>query len=219
MKYKCLVLDHDDTVVQTERCIGYPYFKEYLAKIRPGTELTFRQYVEDCNNMVFADVCRLRWNMTEEEQAQEYQGWKIYYRDHPRPIFPGIDRLIARQKAEGGLVCVASLSRRDDILSDYATHFGIVPDAVYDYEMPADQRKPHPWPLLDLMKRFDLKPEEILVLDDMKLGWMMANAAGVDIAYAAWSKAEFPHLMEEMKGLCRYTFEEVDQLLQFLFEE
>ena len=53
----------------------------------------------------------------------------------------------------------------------------------------------------------------------MKLGWMMANAAGVDIAYAAWSKAEFPHLMEEMKGLCRYTFEEVDQLLQFLFEE
>ena len=32
LKYKCLVLDHDDTVVQTERHIGYPYFKEYIEK-------------------------------------------------------------------------------------------------------------------------------------------------------------------------------------------
>ena len=102
LKYKCLVLDHDDTVVQTERYIGFPYFKDFLAEIRPGTELTFRQYVEDCNNMVFADVCRLRWNMTDEEQAREYQGWKAYYRDNPHPIFPGIDQVIARQKAAGG---------------------------------------------------------------------------------------------------------------------
>ena len=70
LKYKCLVLDHDDTVVQTERYIGFPYFKDFLAEIRPGTELTFRQYVEDCNNMIFSDVCRLRWNMTEEEQEK-----------------------------------------------------------------------------------------------------------------------------------------------------
>ena len=28
LKYPCLVLDHDDTVVQTERAIGYPYFRQ-----------------------------------------------------------------------------------------------------------------------------------------------------------------------------------------------
>ena len=219
LKYKCLVLDHDDTVVQTERYIGYPYFKDFLAKIRPGTELTFRQYVEDYNNMVFADVCRLRWNMTDEEQAQEYQGWKAYYRDNPHPIFPGIDRVIARQKAEGGLICVASLSREQEILRDYEEHFGIVPDAVYDCELPPEKRKPNSWPLQDIMERFSLKAEEILVVDDMKLGWMMANAVGVDIAYAAWSKAEFPDLTEEMRGLCQYSFDNVEQFLYFLFEE
>ena len=219
LKYKCLVLDHDDTVVQTERTIGYPYFRDYIEQIRPGQTLSFPEYIRDCNNMVFADVCRLRWNMTDEEQAREYQGWKAYYRDNPHPIFPGIDQVIARQKAGGGLVCVASLSREEDILRDYDTHFGIAPDAIYDYELPADKRKPSPWPLQDMMAQFDLKPEEILVVDDMKLGWMMANAAGVDTAYAAWSKAEFPDLTAEMRGLCRYSFDDVEEFLNFLFGE
>ena len=116
-------------------------------------------------------------------------------------------------------MCVVSLSREEDILRDYNTHFGIVPDAIYDYELPSDKRKPSPWPLQDMMARFNLKPEEILVVDDMKLGWMMANAVGVDIAYAAWSKAEFPDLTAEMRGLCRYSFDSAEQFLRFLFEE
>ena len=33
LKYPCLVLDHDDTVVQTEKAIGYPYFRDYIARI------------------------------------------------------------------------------------------------------------------------------------------------------------------------------------------
>ena len=39
LKFKCLVLDHDDTIVQTERTIGYPYFRDYIARIRPGQTL------------------------------------------------------------------------------------------------------------------------------------------------------------------------------------
>ncbi len=219
LKYKCLVLDHDDTVVQTERYIGYPYFRDFLAEIRPGTNLSFEQYVKDCNNMVFADVCRLCWNMTDEEQAQEYQGWKAYYRDNPHPIFPGIEKIIARQKAEGGLICVVSLSRKDDILRDYDEHFGIRPDAVYDNDVPSHMRKPSPWPLEDIMENFSLKPEEILVVDDMKLAWMMANPLHVPVAYAAWSKEEFPELTQEMRTLCDFTFDTTQQLYSFLFGE
>ena len=40
LKYRCLVLDHDDTVVQTEKAIGYPYFRDYIARVRPGKNLT-----------------------------------------------------------------------------------------------------------------------------------------------------------------------------------
>ena len=34
-KYKCLVLDHDDTVVNSTASIHYPSFIEYLEDFRP----------------------------------------------------------------------------------------------------------------------------------------------------------------------------------------
>ena len=72
LRYKCLVLDHDDTVVQTEKAIGYPYFKEYIERVRPGHSLTYPEYVADCNNMIFADMCRRKWQFTDEELLEEY---------------------------------------------------------------------------------------------------------------------------------------------------
>ena len=219
LKYKCLVLDHDDTVVQTERTIGYPYFRDYIERIRPGQTLSFPEYVRDCNNMVFADMCRQRWNMTEAELTEEYLGWKAYSRVNVPEVCPGIGSVIRRQKALGGLVCVSSLSTREIIERDFLHHFGFLPDAVYDYDLPADRRKPEVYSLTDIMARFSLKPEEVLMVDDMKLGWMMAKAVNVPTAFAAWSKAEFPELMQEMQSLCDYTFGSAEALEQFLFEE
>ena len=219
LRYKCLVLDHDDTVVQTEKAIGYPYFKEYIERVRPGHSLTYPEYVADCNNMIFADMCRRKWQFTDEELLEEYLGWKAYSLQHMPPIFPGIDRIIHRQKEEGGLVCVSSLSSRDNITRDYAEHFGMQPDVIYDYDLPQEQRKPNPYSLLDIMARYDLAPEEILVVDDLKLAWRMAHPLGVPVAFAAWGKQEFPELAEEMRTLCDFSFDTTESLEHFLFEE
>ena len=35
MRYKCLVLDHDDTVVNSTATIHYPCFCEFLKEVRP----------------------------------------------------------------------------------------------------------------------------------------------------------------------------------------
>ena len=35
MKYKCLVLDHDDTVVDSTATIHFPSFVKYLEDYRP----------------------------------------------------------------------------------------------------------------------------------------------------------------------------------------
>ena len=217
LKYPCLVLDHDDTVVQTERSIGYPYFLAYLQKIRPGAQLSFQQYVLDCQNMLFPDMCREKWGFTEEEQREEYAGWQEYCRSHIPPIFPGIDRIIRRQKAEGGLVCVASLSSLENITRDYRHHFGFLPDAIYHNDLPRHQRKPNPWPLEDLMEKFSLKPADILMVDDMKMGWSMASALGTDTAYAAWGRQDFPDLMTEMKEICSFSFDSTEEFEDFLF--
>ena len=201
LKFPCLVLDHDDTVVQTERAIGYPYFRDYIERIRPGMTLSFESYVRDCNNMVFADMCRQRWNMTEQELLEEYVGWKAYSRQNIPPVCDGMERVIRRFKEAGGIICVASLSTREIIVRDYMYHFGFTPDAVYDYDLPAAQRKPNAFAIEDIMRRFALRPEQMLVVDDMKLGWDMAAKCAVPTAYAAWSKMDFPDLASEMKKI------------------
>ena len=217
LRYPCLVLDHDDTVVETEKSIGYPYFRDYIEKIRPGKTLSYAQYVSDCNNMVFADMCREKWQMTEEEEREEYLGWKAYSRLHIPPVCEGMDRIIRRHKALGGLICVASLSTKEIIDRDFMSHFGFLPDAVYDYELPKELRKPNPYALLDIMERFNLKPEQLLMIDDMSMGCQMAKAVGVASAFAGWSKSEFPELCKDMDGSCDFSFYSTKELEDFLF--
>ena len=118
LKYPCLVLDHDDTVVQSEKTIGYPFFCYILNEFRPGETISLEDYVRDCHNYGFAEMCRRRWNFTEEEQVAEYRGWMDYVKTHIPDAFPGIGDIIRRQKEEGGMICVVSHSSVEKI-SEY----------------------------------------------------------------------------------------------------
>ena len=218
LKFPCLVLDHDDTVVQTEKTLGYPYFCYILDQFRPGQTISFHDYVHDCHELGFAEMCRKRWQFTQEEQKEEYRGWMEYVMTHIPEVFSGIGDVIRRQKEAGGLVCVVSHSSQKNITRDYAHHFGIAPDAIYGWDLPENQRKPNPYPLLDIMERYQLSPKDILVVDDMKLAWKMAHPLGVPIAFAAWGKEEFPELSKEMRRLCDFTFESPEKLEEFLFK-
>lgn len=218
LKFPCLVLDHDDTVVQTEKTLGYPYFCYILDQFRPGQTISFHDYVHDCHELGFAEMCRKRWQFTQEEQKEEYRGWMEYVMTHIPEVFSGIGDVIRRQKEAGGLVCVVSHSSQKNITRDYAHHFAIAPDAIYGWDLPEDQRKPNPYPLLDIMERYQLSPKDILVVDDMKLAWKMANPLGVPVAFAAWGKEEFPELSNEMRQLCDFTFESPVKLEEFLFK-
>ena len=218
LKYPCLVLDHDDTVVQTEKTIGYPYFCYILDRFRPGETISFKDYVHDCHNYGFAEMCRRRWQFTEDEQKAEYAGWMDYVITHIPEVFPGIADVIRRQKEAGGLICVVSHSSVRNITRDYQHHFGLLPDAIYGWDYPEHLRKPNPFPLEDTMRRFSLTPKDILVVDDMKLAWMMAHPLDIDIAFAGWGKQEFPALSEEMRSICNYSFDTAQELTKFLFE-
>lgn len=217
LKYPCLVLDHDDTVVQTEKTIGYPYFRYILEQFRPGVEVSLQRFVNDCHRLGFADMCRELYQFTPQELQEEHEGWTGYVRTHIPDIFPGIDRIIKRQKELGGLVCVVSHSAFENISRDYNVHFGFQPDAIYGWDYPEEQRKPNPYPLLDIMERYNLTPKDLLVVDDTKLACQMAESAGVEIAFAAWSKEDFPLLAEEMRSLCQYSFDTVEEFEKFLF--
>ncbi len=219
LKYPCLVLDHDDTVVQSEATVNFPFFQYILAQWRPGRTVTLQEYVSGCCQLGFANMCRQRYGFSEQELVDEYLGWKEYIKTHIPTPFPGIGNIIRRQKEEGGLICVVSHSCIQNITRDYSTYFGVLPDDIYGWDLPEEKRKPSPFPLEDIMAKHHLSPGQLLVVDDMKPAWQMASSAGVPIAFAAWGRQEYPEILEEMRSLCDFSFDTTKELEKFLFEE
>ena len=187
MKYKCLVFDHDDTVVNSTATIHHPCFVEYLKAFYPGESISLEDYFLLNFEPGFVPMCRERYGMTDEDLAFEARYWQDYVKNHIPAAYPGIREIMEKQKAEGGLVCVVSHSFDYNIRRDYAANALPEPDAVYGWERPENQRKPWPFPLEDIMRRFSLRPSELLMIDDLKPGYDMALAAKVDFAAVGWS--------------------------------
>ena len=217
LKYPCLVLDHDDTVVASEIAVNYPCFLEALEKFRPGEWMDHPEFVRWCFQYEFADFLRIRYGFTSEEGREEYMMWKEYARTHIPPACTGIREIILEQKRRGGLVCVASLSSRETILRDYDLHIGVRPDLIFSADDPVC--KPDPYPLEQIMETYHLSPAELLVVDDLKTGLQMAKAAHVPIAAAFWCRQDAPEIIEYMTERCDFAFHSTADLYRFLFRE
>ena len=218
LRYKCLILDHDDTVVQSEATVNYPFFVDFLKEYRPGMTITQHEYISGCFQPGYIEMCKQRFGFTDEELLIEYNGWKEYIQHHIPTVFPGIGNVIQRFKAAGGLVCVVSQSAQANIARDYRFHFDMDADDIYGWDLEAEHRKPSPWAIRQVMAKYNLSPSEILVVDDMKAAVQMARDADVKIAFAGWGRKEYPLICEEMEKLCDYSFYSTEDLSQFLFD-
>ena len=217
-KYPCLILDHDDTVVQSEKTINYPYFCYILDQFRPGQKITWEEYIQGCYQLGFTEMCRQKYEFSEDELSEEYKGYKEFIHSHIPAPYPGIAEIIHRHKAEGGILCVISHSDMATITRDYKTHFGILPDQIFGWDLPEKKRKPHTYPLECILKKYGLSPSQLLIVDDMKPAWEMAHKLGVPTAFAAWSKTDVPQVFKEMTNLCDFSFSSPKELKKFLFD-
>ncbi len=217
LKFPCLVLDHDDTVVQSEATIHYPYFCYILDQLRPGATITYQEYLDGCFYTGFVEMCRQKYHFTPEEIQTEFLGWREYIRTHIPEPFPGFHSILQHQKEESGIICVVSHSTKEIITRDYLHHFGFMPDEIYGAELPEHQCKPSPYPLEQIMEKYGYSPKELLVIDDLKPGWEMARSVGAPVAFAKWGKLGNPVICEEMTRLCDYNFSSVKALEEFLF--
>ena len=216
LKYPCLVMDHDDTVVQSEATVNYPFFVYILDQFRPGTTITLEQYVDGCCNLGFARMCREWYGFTEQELVDEYLGWQEYIQTHIPAPFPGIGRLLRRQREAGGLICVVSHSWASYIRRDYRSWGAPEPELIYDWSLPACFRKPSPWPLWEISRILGVAPREMLMVDDLQPGRSMARSAGVDFAAAGWAEA-VPDVRLDMQTGGGVYCESVSQLANLLF--
>ena len=216
LKYPCLVLDHDDTTVNSTATVHYPCFVEYMEKYFPDVHLTLEEYFRynfDPGVVeMFTKICGMTWEQMLEEEAY----WKEYVKHHIPKAYPGIREILLEQKKRGGKICVVSHSFSENILRDYRENGLPEPDLVYGWECPPEQRKPDPWPLHRIMEKFGLQAQEMLVVDDLKPGYDMAAAAGVPFAAAGWAN-DIPEIEKFMRENTPRYFKTIAGLRNFLF--
>ena len=77
MKYKCLILDHDDTIVNSSATIHYPSFVEYLRDYRPELKdnYTFESFIVKNFDPGIISLLRDEVGLSEEEMQHEEEYW------------------------------------------------------------------------------------------------------------------------------------------------
>ena len=219
MKYKCLVLDHDDTVVNSTATIHYPCFVEYLEKYRPelAKNYTLEDYFIKNFHPGILSLLRDEVGLSPEEVLHEEKYWSEYVKNHIPLSYAGIGEIIAEFRRQGGIIAVDSHSYSEYIIRDYKHNRLPAPDVIYGWDLPKEQRKPAPDTLFMLMEKYSLSPSEILVVDDLKPGYDMARGAGVDFAAAGWAY-DVREISEFMKMNCDYYLASVEELSSLLFD-
>ena len=219
MKYKCLVLDHDDTVVASSEAIHYPSFIEYLKDFRPElvNNYTFESFIIKNFDPGIVSLLQDEVGLNDEEMKHEEEYWLEFIRTRFPRAFDGMHDIIADFKEKGGIVAVVSHSMTHYIVRDYEHNKLPMPDVIYGWDIPKENRKPSPWCILDLCEKYNLRPEEILVVDDLKPGYDMARGAGAHFAAAGWAY-NVPEIAEFMKKNCDYYFSDISELKALLEE-
>ena len=216
MKYRCLILDHDDTVVKSTPDIHYPSFISALKTLRPNmSSLSLEEFVSYCFSPGFSELCKDILKFNKDEQEYQYRIWKRYTKENSPDFYPGFPELIKEYKESGGLICVVSHSESEQILRDYNIHCGLSPDLIFGWELEEYQRKPNPYPIIEIMKKFNLNSNEMLVIDDLKPGLDMARSCNVKFAAAGWSHI-IPEIEDYMRNNSDYYFPTVEILKKFI---
>ena len=162
---------------------------------------------------LFTKICGMTWEQMLDEEAY----WKEYVKHHVPKAYPGIREILTEQRRRGGKICVISHSFTENILRDYRENDLPEPDLIFGWESPPEQRKPAVYPLEQTMKTFRMRPEELLVIDDLKPGYDMAKAAGVPFAAAGWAN-DIPQIENFMRKNCGLYFKRVEELQEYLYK-
>lgn len=220
MRYKCLVLDHDDTAVDSTASIHYPCFVEYLEKFYPqfAGRYSLSEYFRKNFVPGIVELFRDELGFSAEELAAEEAFWAEYVKGKIPRAYPGIRELLCDYIGAGGILVVDSHSYTENILRDYRENGLPTPARVYGWDLPPACRKPSPYTVLEVMKDFHLSADEVLAVDDLKPGYDMARAAGVDFAASGWAY-DVPEIEAFMREHSDRYCKSVDDLRRVLLEE
>jgi phosphoglycolate phosphatase/pyrophosphatase PpaX len=219
LRFKCLIIDHDDTAVSSTAEIHYPAHREMMKELRPNLPVPTMEtwFLKNFDPGVIEYMVG-ELNMSETELLREFEIWRSYTSTRIPHFFPGILELLREFRRAGGRVVVVSHSERDLIERDYRARTEgdpFLPDLIFGWDHDETRRKPHPWPAQQTLAAFGLEPREAIILDDLKPGVLMGHASGIPVAAAGWGHS-IPTIRAYMEANCKGYFSTIESFASYL---
>jgi len=218
-RYRCLVLDHDDTAVDGTRKVHYPAHRRAMEVLRPGVEPVDLDtwFAKNFDPGILGYLVG-ELGLSEAEMEVEHRIWREFTAREVPEFYPGFMDALHEYQVRGGLVVIVSHSEERVIRAHYAAASDgqrVTPDLVFGWDLGPDRRKPDPYPVHETLRRLRLEPRDVLVVDDLKPGIDMAQAAGVDAAAVFWSH-DIPAIRDYMRAACVACFDTVPEFAEFV---
>lgn len=219
MRYRCLILDHDDTAIDSTREVHHPAHLRSMEVLRPGVEpVDLETWFRKNFDPGITAYLENELGFSPEEMEVENRIWREFNLRGTSRFFPGFLEGLARYQDLGGRFVVSSHSESPVIRAHYRAGLNgtnLQPELVFGWDLGPEKRKPHPYAIHETLRRLDLQPEEVLVVDDLKPGVDMARTAGVDAAAAGWCH-NIPTIRSFMRRECVATFETVKEFAEYI---
>jgi len=155
------------------------------------------------------DYLTVELRLSEEELAEEFRIWRRFTRGRLAGFYPGILDALKEYRSLGGKTVVVSHSEKRIIEWHYGVQ-GFLPDLILGWVEDETKRKPSPWPVYRVLEVFNAGLNDILVVDDLKPGVLMARQAGVRIAAAGWGH-RIALIEDYMRATCDMYLRSIDE--------
>lgn len=182
--YKAVIFDIDGTMLDTARMNILPL--QTMLKRELGKEYTYQElepYVAYSGTVILDKL-----GIPKSENARVLSDWIQLIQESGIISTPydGIEKVLSFLKQHGVLLGIVSSKE----IKQY--HFDIAQkgmDVYFDAVVLADdteKHKPHPDPMLECLRRLQVKAEDVLYVGDTDADAICAKVCGCDFAYASW---------------------------------
>jgi len=222
MKYTCLLIDHDDTAVDSTPAIHYPAHREQMIRLNREKEiLNLEDWFRVNYHPGIRPFLKEQLRLKPEEEKLCYAIWREFTLTRTPPFFPGMMEFLEKFTSRGGAVFVVSHSEEEVIRRHYMEQKdcpGFMPHGIFGWNGNPEQTKPHTWPVDQISHRFGYKKENMLMMDDLKPGIIMAQRAGVDSLGAGWSHS-IPEIQDDLARESTVFFQDREKAFQWVLDQ
>jgi phosphoglycolate phosphatase/pyrophosphatase PpaX len=219
LRFTCVILDHDDTAVDSTASIHYQAHVEVMRILRHDQEpISLDGWFLKNFDPGIMEYLINELHFDETEIEKEYEVWRDFTTSSTPHFYPGFIEALIKYRKRGGIVAVVSHSEKTLIERDYLSHNGpepFMPDIIFGWDYDESKRKPSLYPIHGIMHTYALAAKEMLVVDDLKPGVVMAQSAHIPVAAAGWGHS-IPEIQQYMRNNCIAYFDSVEEFESFI---